>query len=190
MALTDGFRIWFIVLYTFGLTFFIVTAVTFRSRREAVEKQEGPLPSPGVIIPLGLPLLILLTRFGEIPAEWLPLRWIGVILSLYFVVMLPWATATLGRLYSPGFAVFEDHTLITSGPFGFVRHPIGSSVLALWLGAGLGTLNWLLLALWPLFAALTAVLMVRIEEGLLREKFGAEYEKYAQGTSKLIPGVW
>lgn len=190
MTLTDGFRLWFIGLYAFGIVLFIVTAIRFRSRRDAVAKKEGPLPSPGVIIPLGIPLLILLARFGELAAEWLPLRWVGVALSLYFLVMLPWAIVTLGHLYAPGFAVFDDHKLITSGPFGLVRHPIGSSVLVLWLGAGLGTLNWLLLVLWPLFAALTSVLMVRAEESLLREKFGAEYEEYAEQTNQLIPGIW
>lgn len=190
MTLTDGLRLWFIALYAFGLTLFIVTAIRFRARRDMVEKQEGPLPSPGVVIPLGVPLLILWARFGEISAEWLPLRWIGVVLSLYFLVMLPWAIVTLGRLYAPGFAVFDDHTLITSGPFRLVRHPIGSSVLALWLGAGLGTLNWLLLALWPVFVALTAGLMARTEEALLLEKFGPAYEEYAQQTNQLIPGIW
>lgn len=190
MSLTDGFRLWFIVLYAFGITLFIVTAIRFRARRDAVEKQEGPLPSPGVVIPLGIPLLIVLTRFGELSAEWLPLRWVGVVLSLYFLVMLPWAMRTLGRLYAPGFAIFNDHRLITSGPFGLVRHPIGSSVVALWLGAGLGTVNWLLLVLWPLFAALSSMLMARTEEDLLLEKFGEKYEEYAQQTKQLIPGIW
>ncbi len=190
MLLTEGIRFWFIALYVFGITLFVVTAIRFRSRRDAVEKREGPLPSPGVIIPLGIPLLILLGQFGEISAEWLPLRWSGVVLSLYFLVMLPYAIRTLGRLYAPGFAVFDDHRLITSGPFRLVRHPIGSAVLALWLGAGLGTLNWLLLILWPVFMALSVMLMARKEEALLYEKFGEEYEEYAQRTNQLIPGVW
>jgi hypothetical protein len=34
-----------------------------------------------------------------------------------------------------------------------VRHPLYSAVMALWLGAALGTLNWLLLALSPLGVA-------------------------------------
>lgn len=190
MTLTDGLRLWFIALYTFGLTLFIVTAIRFRARRDMVERQEGPLPSPGVLIPLGIPLLILLSKFGEISVEWLPLRLIGVVLSLYYLVMLPWAMITLGRLYAPGFAVFDDHTLITSGPFRLVRHPIGSSVLALWLGAGLGTINWLLLVLWPVFVALSLKLMARKEEALLLEKFGGEYEEYAQQTSRFVPTIW
>lgn len=190
MTFADGVRLWFILLYVFGLALFILTAITFRARRDAVEKKEGPLPSPGVLIPLGVPLLILLTQFGEMAVESLPLRVVGVALSLYFLVMLPWAIRTLGDLYAPGFAVFDDHTLITSGPFQFVRHPIASSVLALWLGAGLGTMNWLLLVLWPVFAGLSLFLMAATEEALLYEKFGAEYEEYAEQTSRFVPGLW
>lgn len=190
MTMSDAIRLWFVALYTFGIVLFVVTAIRFRSRRDTVEKHEGPLPSPGVVVPLGIPLLILLTRFGETSAAWLPLQLIGVLLSLYYLVMLPWAIRTLGRLYAPGFAVFDDHELITSGPFGLVRHPIGSSALALWLGAGLGTANWLLLVLWPLFAALSLMLMARTEEALLNEKFGKAYRQYAQETSRFIPGIW
>lgn len=40
MTLTDGIRLWFILLYTFGIALFVVTAISFRSRRDTVEKKE------------------------------------------------------------------------------------------------------------------------------------------------------
>ncbi len=61
--------------------------------------------------------------------------------------------------------------------------------MALWLGAALGTLNWLLLALWPLLLA-GVFISSRDEEELLREKFGTTYETYAARTGRLIPKVW
>lgn len=83
--------------------------------------------------------------------------------------------------------IFPDHTLVTAGPYHFVRHPIYSAVLALWLGAALGTLNWLLLALWPLMVG--AVLgQARTEEEVLRAKFGEAYDGYAGRTGRLVPG--
>ncbi|MFW6078503.1 MAG: methyltransferase family protein [Gemmatimonadota bacterium] len=94
----------------------------------------------------------------------------------------------LGRFGVPGVAVLRDHGLVTSGPFRLVRHPGYSAVLALWLGAGLGTLNGLLLALWP---ALVAVMyrVVREEEQLLRQKFGPSYEAYAEQTGRFLPKI-
>ena len=113
----------------------------------------------------------------------------GVGLSLYGLAILPWTVRTLGRLAAPGPAVFRDHDLVTSGPFRLVRHPGYSAILAIFLGTALGTLNWLLLALWPLVVVGT-YLSSRAEERLLREKFGKAYRKYAQQTHRFIPGIW
>jgi protein-S-isoprenylcysteine O-methyltransferase Ste14 len=67
-----------------------------------------------------------------------------------------------------------------------VRHPIYSGVVALWLGAALGTVNWVLLALWPLliFGIRRAVID---EEELLRGKFGEAYDEYDNGRGRLFP---
>jgi len=50
-------------------------------------------------------------------------------------------------------------------------------VAALWLGAALGTLNWLLLALWPIILAALSE-GARTEEEMLRRKFGSAYDAY------------
>lgn len=190
MTFTYGLQLWFLALYAFAIVAFVFSAIRFRPRRDKVEKQKGPLPSPGVLFPLGVPPVILVAEVGHFAGEWLPLRLVGLGLSLYFLVMLPWGIRTLGRFYTPGIAIYTDHTLITSGPFHIVRHPIASAVVALWLGAALGTLNWLLLVLWPLLLAITFWVPIRHDEKFLYEKFGKAYEQYAEKTSQLIPWVW
>jgi protein-S-isoprenylcysteine O-methyltransferase Ste14 len=65
-----------------------------------------------------------------------------------------------------------------------------SAAIILWLSARLGTLNWLLLALWPTFVAIVIFIPVREEEKLLKEKFGEAYEEYAQQTGRLVPRFW
>lgn len=190
MAVAEVFRYWFIVLYLLGWSSFIFMLVQMQTGRGTIEKRTGPLPTPAIVIPLGIPLVILLTHFGEIVVALPILRWLAVLLSLYFVVMLPWMMWTLGRFAVPGAGVYHDHELISTGPFRFVRHPLYSAVVVLWLSAALGTVNWLLLVLWPAFVILVALVPVRHEEALLKEKFGAEYERYAAGTAKLVPGIW
>lgn len=189
MTMRDGVRLWFLVLYGLGLAVFLAGIIRFRPHRQAVEEQSGPLPTPGALITFLFPPLILLAGIGHIPREWLPIRAVGIGLSLYGIVVLPWATWALGRLYIPGAGVFREHELVTSGPFRFVRHPIYSAILALWLGAALGTLNWLLLVLWPGYLA-GVMKPAREEEELLEAKFGEAYEEYAQQTSRLVPGMW
>jgi protein-S-isoprenylcysteine O-methyltransferase Ste14 len=86
------------------------------------------------------PALIAL-RIGEIEAGWLPLRVAGVAVGLAGTVLLVWAAVVLGRLMVHEAALREDHSLVQSGPYRFVRHPVYPGYLALLLGSGVGALN-------------------------------------------------
>jgi protein-S-isoprenylcysteine O-methyltransferase Ste14 len=187
--MTEALRLWFLLLFGVGIAGFLATALRFRGRRAMVERMSGPVPTPIPLVAQSVALLILLTRTGELSSGWPLLRVLGLGLSLYAVVMLPWALRTLGRFFVPGVAVFRDHALVTSGPFRLVRHPLYSAVLALWLGAALGTLNWLLFALLPLVVA-GLFIASGAEEAMLRAKFGTSYEAYAAQTGRFIPKVW
>lgn len=187
MTLADGIRIWFINLYVLNVAVFLILAMRFRPKLSAIEKKHGPLPTPGALVTWGIPLVVLLTTVGEIPERWLAVRIAGLGLTVYNVAMQVWSLPALGRFFVPGAAVFQDHQLVTSGAFRFVRHPIYSAHVALWLGAALGTLNWLLLALWPFYVLSIVLVPIRQEERLLREKFGAAYDAYAARTGPLFP---
>jgi protein-S-isoprenylcysteine O-methyltransferase Ste14 len=185
----DAFRLWFVFIYALGFFFFLALVFRFRSRRPAVEQRVGSLPAPPALISWLIPPTILLVQVGQISAEWMLIRVIGAALSLYAVVMMPWATRALGASYAPGPAVMQNHALVSSGPFRLVRHPIYSAVAALWLGAALGTLDWLLLALWPvIMAGLTK--QSRTEEEMLRAKFGDTYDAFARPKWRLVPKLW
>jgi protein-S-isoprenylcysteine O-methyltransferase Ste14 len=177
---------WFLALYAQGIIGFLGNVLRIRRERPAFEQQIGPLPEVGAFVAWFVPPLILLSGIGKMAIDQPILRALGVGLSLYALIVVAWTIRTLGRLLIPGLAVFRDHVLVTSGPFRWLRHPLYSGGLALWLGAALGTLNWLLLALWPLFVA--AILReLPTEEGMLRAKFGAAFEAYAAQTGRLLP---
>jgi protein-S-isoprenylcysteine O-methyltransferase Ste14 len=188
--LNDLIRIHFLLFYTAGITviaFRVLPAVFGEARVEArPSKLRAYLPF--VLIPFQwlLPPIIILSRVGELSIDAPALRLLGLALSLYAAALLLWAPITLGRFLVPYAAIFEDHELVTSGPFRFVRHPVYSGNLALFLGAALGTLNIYLLLLWPI-AVLGFVAEARIEERLLRDRFGAVYDAYAERTGLLLP---
>jgi len=133
-----------------------------------------------------LPWILLVTRVGSLSRDWRVPRLLGVALSLYAMPLLLTGPRALGRMLVPRAAVLADHVLVTSGPYRLVRHPIYSGVLARGLGAALGTLNVLLLALWvvPLVGV---SIQARAEEELLRAKFGQTYADYAARTGGLVP---
>jgi protein-S-isoprenylcysteine O-methyltransferase len=189
MTMDRVLRFWFLALYAFGIIGFLSNVWRIRRGRPAFEQQIGALPEVGAVVAWFVPLLILLSGFGKMAIEQPILRVLGVGLSLYSQIMVLWTVRTLGRLLIPGLAVFRDHVLVTSGPFRWLRHPLYSGALALWLGAALGTLNWLLLALWPLLVA-AIVKELPTEETMLRAKFGAAYEAYAAQTGRLFPRLW
>ncbi len=133
-----------------------------------------------------VPPFVILTGVGEINADWPVVRLSGVLLSLYAGGMEFWAARTLGRFYVPWAVVLEDHTLITSGPYRFLRHPDYSSLLALWLGYTLGTLNVWLLLLFPIMV-IGFSMEASLEDRLLASKFGDFYRRYAAGKRRFIP---
>ena len=126
VTVAQALRCWFLVLFGLGFVATIAAFIRFRHHRQEVEAKVGPLPTPGPILVSTLAALILLMRIGEMNRDdsigWTSLRVLGVGLSFYSIVMLPWAIRTLGRLGVPGVAVFQDHELVTSGPFRFVRN--------------------------------------------------------------------
>jgi len=136
---------------------------------------------------LGIPLFFLLTGFGEIQANGWPHILISLMLSIYHIIMHAGALRVLGHFYIPGSGILQDHKLMTTGPFRYVRHPIFSAFIALWLASALGTTNWLLLALWPVYVALMIFIPIRQGEKLLYEKFGEEYISYTNTVGKIIP---
>ncbi len=191
--MTDGFRIWFLALYAIGIVVLLVKFVLTRPPEETVEKRiaDSRRLLPMICLPIDwlVPPLILLLGIGQLPDGWPLIRILGFALSLYAFVILGSVPRVLGRFLVPQAVVFPDHMLVTSGPFRFVRHPSFSGALALWLGAALGTLNWLLFVLWlPLVAG--KAIQARAEEELLRAKFGSVYETYARHTGRFIPRLW
>jgi protein-S-isoprenylcysteine O-methyltransferase len=188
--LIDGLRIWFLLLYAIGIAVVLVKFIPVRRHQEVFEKRivDSRRLLPMICLPVDwlIPPLILLWGIGQLPAIWPLLRVLGFGLSLYAFIILAWVPRVLGRFLIPQAAVFPDHALVTSGPFRFLRHPSFSGALALWLGAALGTLNWLLFVLWlPLVAAKT--IQARAEEELLHTKFGSVYEEYSRKTGRFFP---
>jgi protein-S-isoprenylcysteine O-methyltransferase Ste14 len=146
---------------------------------------------PVVLLPVEwlLPPALIALRVGEIEAGWLPARIGGLAAGLGGAVLLVWASVLLGRLMIHEATVREDHVLIVSGLYRFVRHPVYVGYLALLLGSGVASLDVCLWLLWPV-----SLLGIRIqaasEEQLLGERFGQDYERYVGRTGRLVPRFW
>lgn len=115
------------------------------------------------------------------------LAWLGVALSVVGVAFSLWSIVALGRHYDLVLEVHADHELVRNGPYALVRHPVYTGLALHFAGVCFGTGN-VLLTLGTLFVSYPAFLLrAHAEEALLRERFGAEYEKYAREVPMLVP---
>jgi protein-S-isoprenylcysteine O-methyltransferase Ste14 len=186
----QGLRFYFLSLYAIGPVISLVVLLRrgLKPSTAQYKVKDWRRYIPTVLLPFEwlLPPALILLGFGEVRAEWLPARLSGCAVSACGIALLVWASVSLGRFLVHGAAVFEDHTLVTSGPYHFVRHPIYLGYLALLLGSVLGTLNVCLFLLWPL-SLLGIVFQADAEEQLLDAKFTDAYQSYAERSGRFIP---
>lgn len=105
-------------------------------------------------------------------------------------VVLAWmATRQLDKQWRFEAALSEDHELITTGPYRWLRHPIYASLFGMLLEAGLAKAWWPLLVAGVVFYVIGTEIRVRAEEGLLTARFGDRYTQYKARTKAYIPFV-
>ena len=110
----------------------------------------------------------------------------GMIITLLGLGFAVWARVHLGKYWSSMPAIREDHKLIRTGPYRFVRHPIYTGVqvgiagTAIIIGMSLGLIVFFLIMVVYLWK-------IRMEENYLSEEFGEEYARYKKEVPALIP---
>ncbi len=153
----------------------------------------------GVVILFGLRLSGLPCFAGSIlwmiNPEWM--TWASVSLpiwirSLGFVVLglggflLVWTFRNLGKNLTDTVVTRKDHSLVTTGPYRYVRHPFYLTFFVCIVGGSLVAANWFLLAS-GLVPFCFIVARTRIEEKKLIERFGDEYRDYIATTGRFLP---
>lgn len=113
---------------------------------------------------------------------------LGVVLVLIGALMALAGVLSLGRNLTAVPYPKEDATLVVSGAFRFVRHPIYSGIILGSFGWGLLT-NSLLALLLALVLFIFFDIKSRREERWLREKY-ADYTAYQSRVRKLIPLIY
>lgn len=86
-----------------------------------------------------------------------------------------------------GHGVVDDHRLMTSGAYGFVRHPIYLSVALAWLGLAVAFASPAALLLTVLYVIPSYVLYMRSEEAMMVGAFGDTYRAYQRAVPFLVP---
>ena len=116
------------------------------------------------------------------------LRWVGVGCGVVGAPLLIWTFRSLGGNLTDTVVTRREHTLVTEGPYRWVRHPFYDAGAMLILANALIAANWFLLAGGILTCSLL-VLRTRREEERLLARFGDAYRAYAARTGRFLPKI-
>jgi protein-S-isoprenylcysteine O-methyltransferase Ste14 len=139
-------------------------------------------------IPLGV--IIGFTEIGHIQSEANLLGICGIALMLAGISVRWVAIYTLGKYFTRKVSILEDHRVVQSGLYKYLRHPSYSGFLLGNLGLGLAFSNWLSLIIIFVPTLAAALYRMHVEEEALEQTFGSEYTDYCRATSRLIPKLY
>jgi protein-S-isoprenylcysteine O-methyltransferase Ste14 len=186
--------------FVFIAAFLIVVLVTLQHRirswasKETLDRwQEGALLLfTSRIAGLALWLAVIAYMIDPAWMAWssLPLptwlRWLGAGVYVAAVALLVWTLRSLDTNLTDTVVTRRDHTLVTHGPYAWVRHPFYGSVSLVILASALVAANWFFLLMGAMFLGLIA-LRTNIEEDRLVARFGDAYRVYMVRTGRFVP---
>jgi protein-S-isoprenylcysteine O-methyltransferase Ste14 len=114
---------------------------------------------------------------------------IGSVITVLGLAGAIWARITLGRNWSGYVTYKEDQDLVTNGPYRFVRHPIYTSMIVMFIGSFL-YYGSPIIAIGSAIAVVVFILRTRKEEAIMIDLFGDKYTEYMKRTKRLIPFVY
>jgi len=183
-----------------GAGILAVFAITLNHRRrswaskEALDQRQEGLFILATLRPIGLLLWMGVIAYLVNPA-WMAwssvplaarLRWTGVGLFALGVGLLTRTLRDLGTNLTDTVVTRRAHTLVTRGPYRWVRHPFYDAVALLILAIAMITANWFVLVAGAVVFVLLAV-RSRTEEAMLLARFGEPYRAYSQSTGRFVP---
>ncbi len=117
------------------------------------------------------------------------LQMLAVAIAISSVWLAMSAIKELGKQWSLAARLVENHKLITTGVYQTVRHPIYTAMLGMLVATGLVYSHWIALVVSVIVFIIGTKIRTNLEEGLLRDAFGREFEDWKAKVPGLIPFV-
>ena len=188
----------FQLIFILGIAIVVPIGIYQRLRsqasREKLDRRQEGLFILLTLRPIGWAGLLGVLTFVVNPARmaWssvpLPvsLRWAGVGVGLVAAALLVWTFRSLGTNITDTVVTRREHTLVTTGPYHFVRHPFYVAAALAMTAFSLVMANWFL-ALTGVLGMSLLVMRTRTEEEHLIRRFGEKYSAYMETTGRFLP---
>jgi protein-S-isoprenylcysteine O-methyltransferase Ste14 len=184
-----------IIWLSSGLAWFALRLVPRRHARKTPVRYSGRGPREFALLAVSLtglgivPCIYLAAHFPRfadyplIPA----LTYLGIAVEILCLWLFYRSHRDLGHNWSVSLDLRERHTLVTTGIYGLVRHPMYAGFWLMALGQALLLPNWVagpagLVGFGILFFG-----RVSREEAMMIAAFGDDYRTYMRRTSRVVP---
>jgi len=181
-----------------GLTWFVLRFQPRQHSRKTPVRQSGRGPLEfallaGSLAGLGIvPFVYVVAHFPRfadyplIPA----LSYLGIAVELGCLWLFYRSHRDLGHNWSVSLDLRERHTLVTTGVYALVRHPMYAGFWLMAVGQALLLPNWVagpagLIGFGVLFFG-----RVAREEAMMISAFGDEYRSYMRRTARVVPWLY
>ena len=162
---------------------------TLKKREEdIVSKVAGLLGMIGILSVIAFAINPKWLAFANLSLS-IEVRLAGLGIALAGFALLQWAQVTLGKNWSDTPRMMKEQTLITSGPYRMIRHPIYTAFILILGSTFFISSNWLIGLCWAGMTILETISRISFEELLMVEYFGDQYREYMKKTGRLLPKV-
>ena len=190
------FRAALIVVFLVVLPIGIYHRLKSQATREKLDRRQEGLFILATLRPVGIAFWLELIAWMVDPGwmAWssvsLPawLRWTGVGLIAIACGLLVWTFLCLGKNLTDTVVTRQKHTLVTHGPYRWVRHPFYDSAALLMVAVSLIAANWFLLVT-GVVGFFLLIIRTRTEEKNLVARFGDSYRAYMERTGRFLPRI-
>jgi len=192
----DMFR-WILIL-----AIVLMLPVAFYHRFRAATGEKLDRRQEGIALLVSIRVLGLVGMLGLlaflIEPEWMAwasvllpvwLRWMGVGIGVLAGTLLIWTVHNLGKNITDTVVTRKEHSLVTTGPYRWVRHPFYVAFALAMLANSLVTANWYIFGTGVVVFTLLVVRTSKEEQKLV-ERFGDEYRHYMATTGRFWPWLF
>lgn len=183
---------WMDWVFTAISVLWLVEFIVFRNREtgqgDPVEKKTffGILLSLAATIAAGF----WLQELGGVESAVAVLKPVGLVLLALGIFLRFWGIIHLKSQFTRHVTVRKGDTIVSSGPYRKLRHPLYTGLLLIGIGMALYFTSPLAAIVGGLVLAYALSKRIKHEEALLVEKFGPEYKEWMKQRARLIPYIY
>ncbi len=180
------------------LIFNVILCVDINIRPISSEKDQYKHPKLSMLLFLALPFFALLPYLEYVTLiQTFLVIWdtiityiSGVSILIIGGIILTYSRLLLGKFGSSKITIEENHFLVTSGIYQYIRHPIYLGMLLVFFGYALSFRSLTISFIFLFFFFFLFKNRMDTEETMLKVKFGKEYELYLRRTKRIVPFIY